>query len=247
MAKGSRPDGCASSSERPPRPGRGVRLPVRADAPRSTVIADLARVDDVLRENAPVLQPGAVVVNKSTMPVGSTTSVDRILRETARRTMSGSRRTRSSCEKRTRSGTSSTFPRRRRLDDAAITVHVSELYKGVHAPCSSPTHVGRDDESASNTFLATKISFVNAIANLCEAVNADVHEVVLGMGYDPRIGFEFLQAGPGCGGSCLPKDAAALAAHRRRRRVQLRAPPRCRRAQRQQRERVVAKITRRGR
>ena len=63
---------------------------------------------------------------------------------------------------------------------------------------------------ASNAFLATKISFINAIANLCEEVNADVREVVLGMGYDSRIGFEFLHPGPGYGGSCFPKDTAAL-------------------------------------
>jgi UDPglucose 6-dehydrogenase len=63
---------------------------------------------------------------------------------------------------------------------------------------------------ASNAFLATKISFINAIANLCEAVNADVREVALGMGYDSRIGFEFLHPGPGYGGSCFPKDTAAL-------------------------------------
>jgi len=63
---------------------------------------------------------------------------------------------------------------------------------------------------ASNAFLATKISFINAVANLCEAVNADVREVALGMGYDPRIGSEFLQAGPGFGGSCFPKDTASL-------------------------------------
>ena len=63
---------------------------------------------------------------------------------------------------------------------------------------------------ASNAFLATKISFINAIANLCEAVDADVRAVALGMGYDPRIGFEFLHPGPGYGGSCFPKDTAAL-------------------------------------
>jgi UDPglucose 6-dehydrogenase len=63
---------------------------------------------------------------------------------------------------------------------------------------------------ASNAFLATKVSFVNSIANVCEAVNADVREVVLGMGYDTRIGFEFLHPGPGWGGSCFPKDTAAL-------------------------------------
>src|SRR5438477_6764458 len=63
---------------------------------------------------------------------------------------------------------------------------------------------------ASNAFLATKISFINAIANLCEAVNADVREVALGMGYDPRIGFQFLHPGPGYGGSCFPKDVQAI-------------------------------------
>jgi UDPglucose 6-dehydrogenase len=64
---------------------------------------------------------------------------------------------------------------------------------------------------ASNAFLASKLSFVNAIATLCEAVGADVNDVVLGMGYDTRIGHEFLRPGPGWGGSCFPKDTIALA------------------------------------
>ena len=63
---------------------------------------------------------------------------------------------------------------------------------------------------ASNAFLATKLSFVNAVAALCEAVGADVNDVVLGMGYDKRIGHEFLRPGPGWGGSCFPKDVQAL-------------------------------------
>jgi UDPglucose 6-dehydrogenase len=63
---------------------------------------------------------------------------------------------------------------------------------------------------ASNAFLATKVSFINAIANLCEALDADVREVAIGMGYDERIGFQFLHPGPGYGGSCFPKDVAAL-------------------------------------
>ena len=63
---------------------------------------------------------------------------------------------------------------------------------------------------ASNAFLATKLSFVNALAGLCEEVGADARDVLLGLGYDKRIGFEFLRPGPGWGGSCLPKDTRAL-------------------------------------
>ena len=63
---------------------------------------------------------------------------------------------------------------------------------------------------ASNAFLATKISFINEIANVCEEVGADVEEVAAGMGLDPRIGGSFLNAGVGFGGSCFPKDVSAL-------------------------------------
>jgi UDPglucose 6-dehydrogenase len=85
------------------------------------------------------------------------------------------------------------------------------LYKGVQAPILVTDPASAEMiKYASNAFLATKISFVNAIANICEAVNADIREVALGMGYDPRIGFEFLHPGPGWGGSCFPKDTAAL-------------------------------------
>src|SRR5207245_6675284 len=63
---------------------------------------------------------------------------------------------------------------------------------------------------AANAFLATKISFINAISNICDVVGADVKDVALGMGYDARIGFEFLRPGPGFGGSCLPEDCAWL-------------------------------------
>jgi UDPglucose 6-dehydrogenase len=63
---------------------------------------------------------------------------------------------------------------------------------------------------ACNAFLATKLSFVNAVSAICEAVGADVQDVILGMGYDKRIGHEFLRPGPGWGGSCFPKDTKAL-------------------------------------
>ena len=96
-------------------------------------------------------------------------------------------------------------------DDAGVAVRVSDLYKGVQAPILVTDPASAEMiKYASNAFLATKLSFINAIANLCESVNADIREVALGMGYDPRIGFEFLHAGPGWGGSCFPKDTAAL-------------------------------------
>jgi UDPglucose 6-dehydrogenase len=96
-------------------------------------------------------------------------------------------------------------------DDTEVAVRVSELYRDVRAPILVTDPASAEVvKYASNAFLAAKISFVNSIANLCEAVNADMREVVLGMGYDPRIGFEMLHPGPGYGGSCFPKDVAAL-------------------------------------
>jgi UDPglucose 6-dehydrogenase len=96
-------------------------------------------------------------------------------------------------------------------DDPGVAVRVSELYRTLNAPILVTDPASAEMiKYASNAFLATKISFVNAIANICEAVDADVREVALGMGYDQRIGFEFLHPGPGYGGSCFPKDTAAL-------------------------------------
>ena len=95
--------------------------------------------------------------------------------------------------------------------DTEVAVRVSELYRDIQAPVLVTDPASAETiKYASNAFLATKVSFVNAIANLCDLVNADVREVVLGMGYDPRIGFEVLHPGPGFGGPCLPKDTLAL-------------------------------------
>ena len=174
--------------------------------------ADLSAIDAAAREVAPVLLPGAVVVNKSTVPVGSTERVDRVLREGGAVADVGV----ASNPEFLREGTAvRDFLHPSRVvvgaEDAAVGARVAELYRGVHAPVLVTDPASAEMvKYASNAFLATKISFVNAIANLCEAVNADIREVVLGMGYDPRIGFEFLHPGPGWGGSCFPKDTAAL-------------------------------------
>jgi UDPglucose 6-dehydrogenase len=174
--------------------------------------ADLSAVEAVVREIAPVLRAGTVVINKSTMPVGSMQLVARRLSEGGATSEVGV----ATNPEFLREGTAvRDFLEPARVvigcDDAAVAVRVSDLYRGVQAPIlvTDPASAAMI-KYASNAFLATKISFINAIANLCEAVNADVREVALGMGYDPRIGFEFLHPGPGYGGSCFPKDTAAL-------------------------------------
>jgi UDPglucose 6-dehydrogenase len=175
--------------------------------------ADLSVVEDVVREIAPVLEPGTVVINKSTMPVGSTRLVERILGEAG--AVVDAVGVASNPEFLREGAAVRDFLHPNRVvigcDDAAVAVRVSDLYRGVHAPILVTDPASAEMiKYASNAFLATKISFINAVANLCEAVSADVREVALGMGYDPRIGFEFLHPGPGYGGSCFPKDTAAL-------------------------------------
>jgi UDPglucose 6-dehydrogenase len=175
--------------------------------------ADLTYVENVAREIAPVVQPGTVVVNKSTVPVGSTRFVQRVLSEAG---ASPEHITVASNPEFLREGQAvRDFLEPDRIvigcEDPAAAVRVSELYRGLRAPLLVTDPASAEMiKYASNAFLATKVSFINAIANLCEAVDADVREVALGMGYDKRIGFEFLRPGPGYGGSCFPKDTAAL-------------------------------------
>jgi UDPglucose 6-dehydrogenase len=177
-----------------------------------TGAADLSAVEAVVHEIAPVLRAGTVVVNKSTMPVGSTQFVARHLSQGGASTAVGV----ASNPEFLREGTAvRDFLEPARVvigcEDSAVAVRVSDLYRELKAPILVTDPASAEMiKYASNAFLATKISFINAIANLCEAVNADVREVALGMGYDTRIGFEFLHPGPGYGGSCFPKDTAAL-------------------------------------
>ena len=91
-------------------------------------------------------------------------------------------------------------------------MRVARLFDNISAPVVLTSPASAElIKYASNAFLlATRLSLVNAVANLCEAVGADIRDVALGMGYDRRIGFEVLQPGPGWGGSCLPKDTKAL-------------------------------------
>jgi UDPglucose 6-dehydrogenase len=170
--------------------------------------ADMSYVQSAAREIGPLLTAGSIVINKSTVPVGSTHVVERALQRVDVFVVSN--------PEFLREGSAvHDFLHPDRIvigcDSQAAAVRVTELFAAIRAPLvvtDPPT--AETIKYASNAFLATKVSFVNAIANVCEAVGADVREVVLGMGYDKRIGSEFLRPGPGWGGSCFPKDSHAL-------------------------------------
>ncbi|HKY68211.1 MAG TPA: UDP-glucose/GDP-mannose dehydrogenase family protein [Acidimicrobiales bacterium] len=170
--------------------------------------ADLSYIETAARQIGPALPPEAVVVNKSTVPVGSTRAVERVLGRDDVGVVSN--------PEFLREGSAvHDFLNPDRIvigsDDQSAAVRVASLYIGVTAPIIVTDPASAETiKYVSNAFLATKISFVNAVAAVCEAVGADVKDVVLGMGYDKRIGHEFLKPGPGWGGSCFPKDSQAL-------------------------------------
>ena len=170
--------------------------------------ADLSILENAVREIAPVLRPGSVII-----PVGTAAFVERLLGEAGVPT--GSVGVASNPEFLREGSAVRDFLEPNRVvigcQDTGVAVRVSELYRSLRAPILVTDAASAElIKYASNAFLATKVSFINEVANLCEAVSADVREVALGIGYDPRIGFEFLHPGPGFGGSCLPKDVAAL-------------------------------------
>jgi UDPglucose 6-dehydrogenase len=96
-------------------------------------------------------------------------------------------------------------------DNQEAAIAVGALYEKVGAPVVVTDPASAETiKYAANAFLATKISYINAVAAICEGVGADINDVVLGLGYDKRIGHEFLRPGPGWGGSCFPKDTKAM-------------------------------------
>ncbi len=171
--------------------------------------ADLSYLQTAAKEISAVLPENSVVVNKSTVPVGSTRVVARVLGRSDVAVVSN--------PEFLREGTAvSDFLQPDRIvigsRDQEASIRVAALYSRIATPIMVTDPVSAETiKYASNAFLASKLSFVNAIATLCEAVGADVNDVVLGMGYDSRIGREFLRPGPGWGGSCFPKDTKALA------------------------------------
>jgi UDPglucose 6-dehydrogenase len=170
--------------------------------------ADLSYLEAAAEEIRELLVPDAVVVNKSTVPVGSTKVVERVLQRPDVFVVSN--------PEFLREGTAvHDFLHPDRVvvgsDEQSAAIRVASLYLGVPAPfiVTDPA-TAELIKYAANAFLATKLSFINAIAALSEHVGADVSDVVLGIGSDKRIGQEFLKPGPGWGGSCFPKDTKAL-------------------------------------
>ena len=170
--------------------------------------ADLSFIQTAARTLAPLLRSGAVVVNKSTVPVGSTKVVERELKRSDIAVVSN--------PEFLREGSAiQDFLHPDRIvvgsDNQEAAIRVGALYEKVGAPVVVTDPASAETiKYAANAFLATKISYINAIAAICEGVGADINDVVLGLGYDKRIGHEFLRPGPGWGGSCFPKDTKAM-------------------------------------
>ena len=183
--------------------------------------ADTSAIYAVARVVAKHVGRYKLVVQKSTAPVGTARSLYAHIRRFARR---GAEFDVASNPEFLREGSAiETFMRPDRIVIGAETKKAASILRKIHDPLfllETPMVVTTLETAelikyASNSFLATKISFINEIANLCEALGADVQTVAKGMGMDRRIGGKFLHAGPGYGGSCFPKDTLALAAFAR--------------------------------
>jgi UDPglucose 6-dehydrogenase len=176
--------------------------------------ADLRYVESAAISVAQAMTESIIVVNKSTVPVGTGDWVADIIRRHQAQPIPFAV---VSCPEFLREGAAiSDFMQPHRTILGSLDREAAEKVAQLHLPLRAPIMITdlRTAEMikyASNAFLATKISFINEIANICEALGADVKEVAAGMGYDSRIGRQMLDAGLGYGGSCFPKDVKALA------------------------------------
>ena len=177
--------------------------------------ADLSYVYAAAREIAAALADFTVVITKSTVPVGTGDEVERIIREAR---PDADVAVVSNPEFLREGAAIQDFKHPDRIvvgsDDPRATQVMNELYRPLYLNQAPIMVTGRRTAElikyAANAFLATKITFINEIADLCERVGADVQQVARGIGLDNRIGGKFLHAGPGYGGSCFPKDTLAL-------------------------------------
>jgi UDPglucose 6-dehydrogenase len=177
--------------------------------------ADLSYVYEAAREIAAALKGFAVVITKSTVPIGTSDEIEHIIRE-MRPDIDVA--VVSNPEFLREGAAIHDFKHPDRIvvgvDDERAKAVVAEIYRPLYLNQAPILYTSRRTAElikyAANAFLATKITFVNEIADLCERVGADVQEVARGIGLDNRIGSKFLHAGPGFGGSCFPKDVRAL-------------------------------------
>jgi len=177
--------------------------------------ADLSYVHEAAREIALALTGPAVVVTKSTVPVGTGDEVERIIREAA---PAADARVVSNPEFLREGAAIEDFKHPDRIvvgvEDETAAAVMREIYRPLYLGKAPLLVTSRRSAElikyAANAFLATKITYINEMADLCEAVGGDVQDVAQGIGLDRRIGPKFLHAGPGYGGSCFPKDTLAL-------------------------------------
>lgn len=184
--------------------------------PKPDGSADLRFVEEVAHSIAAHMNGPKIVITKSTVPIGTGRLIDEIIRSHG----TGHKASIVSNPEFLREGSAiEDFMKPDRVVIGASDDEAADMMKEIYAPLHSleiPFVVTNVESSelikyAANGFLATKITFINEIASICEKVGADVHDVAIGMGLDSRIGPKFLQAGPGFGGSCFPKDTAAMA------------------------------------
>ena len=172
--------------------------------------ADISAVESVVSEIATVLPAGAIVATRSTVPVGTTERLSRLLRRSDVSVASN--------PEFLREGTAvqDFFEPDRILigcSNPDAGARLAKLYSVLDAPVVvTDVRTAELTKYASNAYLATRLSFVNSMARLCDATGSNVHQMMKVLGLDPRIGQKFLKVGPGWGGSCLPKDTMALLA-----------------------------------
>ena len=201
--------------EEPVRAADAVFIAVGTPSRRGDGHADLSYVYDAAREIAAALEGFTVVITKSTVPVGTCDEVERIIYETR---PNADVAVVSNPEFLREGAAIHDFKHPDRIvvgtHDERAKMIIAEIYRPLslnQAPILyTAPRTAELIKYAANAFLATKITFINEIADLCEKVGADVQEVARGIGLDNRIGAKFLHAGPGFGGSCFPKDVRAL-------------------------------------
>jgi UDPglucose 6-dehydrogenase len=204
-----------TATDEPVRDADVVLIAVGTPSRRGDGHADLGYVFAAARQVASTVSGFTVVITKSTVPVGTGDEVERIIREAR---PDADVAVVSNPEFLREGAAIYDFKHPDRIvvgtEDERAKAVVTELYRPLYLNAAPMLFTSRRTAEltkyAANAFLATKVTFINEIADLCESVGADVQAVARGMGLDDRIGSKFLHAGPGFGGSCFPKDALAL-------------------------------------